>query len=54
MSKDIVWHNRDIYTFLELLGDIGGLSDALLIIGHIVMIGYVSTKGNLLNNFMIE
>ena len=33
MSPDIVYHKRSIYTFLDMLGDIGGLSDALFPIG---------------------
>ena len=29
-SNDVVYHERSIYTILDLLGDIGGLSDALI------------------------
>ena len=46
MSKDVVWHNRSIYTLLELLGDIGGLSDALLMIGKLAMVIHIAIKGN--------
>ena len=54
MSKDVVWHNRQIYSLLELLGDIGGLSDALLIIGKIIMVGTIAIKGNQLDDFLLE
>ena len=33
MNKDIHQHDREIYGPLDFLGDVGGLSDALLAIG---------------------
>ena len=29
LTPDVVYHTRAIYTFLDLLGDVGGLLDAL-------------------------
>ena len=29
LDKDVSHHKRSIYTFLDLLGDVGGLNDAL-------------------------
>ena len=37
-----------------MLGDIGGLSDALLIIGKIVMVATIAIKGNELDDFLLE
>ena len=29
LHKDVIHHERSIYTFFDLLGDVGGLFDAL-------------------------
>ena len=36
-SDDIVFHERKIYNALDLLGDIGGLVDALCFIANIML-----------------
>jgi len=40
-SYDKINHNRETYTFLEFLGDLGGLVDALLTIGSLVVLNIV-------------
>ena len=40
LSSDVHYYNRQIYTFLDLLGDIGGLFDALRAFGLVFIIGY--------------
>ena len=38
VHPDRVTHKREIYNFLDLLGDIGGLSEALKSFGALFMI----------------
>ena len=54
MSSDIVVHHRSIYNALDLLGDIGGLLDMLLIIGQMVLICFTAVKGKPLSIFFVE
>ena len=42
LNKDIIQINRQTYSLLDFLGDIGGLLDALTIIGEIVLLPFVS------------
>ena len=37
LDKDVLHHNRSIYTFLDVLGDVGGLLDALKIISFFIV-----------------
>ena len=54
MSKDVVVHSRQIYNFLDLLGDIGGLSDALMIIGKLIVVSSTVISGNALDQFLVR
>ena len=45
---------RSIYTFLDWLGDIGGLLDALRLIGNIIMTGYILIIGNPLSFYLVN
>ena len=38
MHPDVIKHTRSIYTILDFLGDVGGLSDALKILGGIAVL----------------
>ena len=40
MDTDVTYYNRQIYTVLDLLGDIGGLFDALRALGIGFVLGY--------------
>ena len=46
LSSDVMHHNRSIYTFLDLLGDSGGLFDALKGISSLIVTFYFSIFGN--------
>ena len=37
LSPDIVQWNRQTYSFLDFLGDIGGLKDGLVLLGAIII-----------------
>ena len=54
MSSDIVVHHREIYNSLDLLGDIGGLMDALIIIGSLIIVCFTTIIGNQLDVFLVE
>ena len=37
LSADMTMHEREIYSLLEWLGDVGGLYDGLRIVGSIII-----------------
>ena len=45
LSKDRKVYTRSIYTFLDCLGDVGGLFDALKYIGQFTMFFYFKFVG---------
>ena len=47
-------HNRSIYTFLDLLGDIGGLFDALKGILSVVITLYFYIFGDPLDSYLLK
>ena len=51
MSQDVTIIERSTYTMLEWLGDIGGLFDALAIIGRVLIapVAAISMQAKLLN-----
>ena len=54
MHPDIVEQNRTVYTFWDVMGDLGGLYDALkLLVGLFVSITSTLT-GSSLNRFLIS
>ena len=53
MSPEIVHHKRSIYTILDMLGDIGGLSDALFSIGGFFISFITAITGSQLDNFLV-
>ena len=47
-------HNRSVYTFLDFLGDVGGLFDALKGISSLIVSLYFSLLGNPLHSFLLK
>ena len=52
-SPDLIMHKRTIYGPLDLLGDVGGLADALIAIGGVLIALLQFLGGNRLNNYLI-
>ena len=50
-SSVVTEHKRSVYTVLSLLGDIGGLFDALIYLGHFM---FMMTAGGNLDWFIIS
>ena len=46
LDLDIIQHNRSVYTFLDYLGDVGGLFDALKGIFSLMVTFYSNLFGN--------
>ena len=53
-SLDFVEHHRQIYSPLDFLGDVGGLTDALFPIGALVVSLFQLIFGNPLSKYMIQ
>ena len=53
LNRDVVYHNRSIYTSLDLLGDIGGLFDALKGIFSVVVTFYFYLFGDPLYSYLL-
>ena len=53
-SLDFVEHQRNIYSPLDFLGDVGGLADALFPIGALVISLLKLIVGNPLTKYMIQ
>ena len=47
-------HKRSIYTFLDLLGDVGGLFDALKYIASIIVALYFNIFGKPLDAYLLK
>ena len=54
LSKDVVYHKRSIYTFLDLLGDLGGLSDALISIMSFIVTLYFNFVGEPIKEYLLN
>ena len=54
LDKEVHYHDRSIYTFLDLLGDIGGLFDALKGIFSILITFYFHMLGNPLHSYLLK
>ena len=54
MSSNVEIHNRQIYSILDLLGDIGGLFDALKAIASILLTIIFALTGNPIEEFLIS
>ena len=53
-QADVKHHTRSIYTGLDLLGDIGGLFDALKGISSFILAIYFSVFGDPIHKFLME
>lgn len=51
---ELKMHKRTIYGPLDLLGDVGGLADALIAIGGAVIASLQILSGNRLTNYLIQ
>ena len=54
MSKDVELYKRQIYTILDLLGDVGGLLDALKAFGSLLITLWFWLTGDPVSQFLIE
>ena len=52
-SSDEIVHERAVYTVLDLLGDIGGLLDALMYLGQIVLAIIFKFSGSEIYRYLI-
>ena len=53
LHPKFILHKRQIYTLFEWLGDIGGLLDALNLIGGFIMTFQMFIMGNPLEKFLV-
>ena len=54
MSPDVDIKKRSTYTILDLLGDVGGLFDALKASGSVIVAIYFVLRGNPLEKYLLE
>ena len=54
LVEDVHYHNRSIYTSLDLLGDVGGLFDALKGISSFLVTIYFSIFGNPVHSYLFK
>ena len=53
LNKDVLHFKRSIYTSLDLLGDVGGLFDALKGISSMLVAFYFSIFGNPMHDYLL-
>ena len=54
MNPDLRVHKRQIYTILDLLGDVGGLLDALKAFGSIIILLHFKLVGDPVIKYLLE
>ena len=54
LERDVMHHNRSIYSFLDLLGDVGGLFDALKGIASFIITIYFGLFGDPINSYLLR
>ena len=54
IAQEYTSSQRQIYNFLDWLGDIGGLKDGFIFMGTIVMQIYTAITGSELNSFLLR
>ena len=54
LEKDVIHHDRSVYTLLDLLGDVGGLFDALKGISSIIVGLYFNIFGNPMHEYLLK
>ena len=54
LNKDVIHHKRSVYTFLDLLGDLGGLMDALVGIMSCIVALYLNIIGCPMREYLLR
>ena len=54
LNKDVIHHKRSVYTFLDLLGDLGGLMDALVGIMSCIVALYLNIIGCPMQEYLLK
>ena len=54
LDSEVIHHIRSIYTFFDLLGDVGGLFDAMKGIAQVIVAFYFSIFGNPLHGYILN
>ena len=54
LSKNVQHHNRSVYTLFDLLGDVGGLFDALKGIMSTIIALYFLLFGNPMHEYLLK
>ena len=54
LDREVVYHNRSIVNVLDVLGDIGGLFEAMKGISSIIVILYTSIFGYPINEYLLQ
>ena len=54
LETDVQHHDRSIYHFLDLLGDVGGLFDALKGISSFILAIYFTIFGHPMQKYLLE
>ena len=54
IAEEYTSSQRQIYNFLDWLGDVGGLKDGLFILGSLLMQIYTLICGSQLSKFLLE
>ena len=54
LDTEVLHHDRSIYTFLDLLGDVGGLFDALSGISSVIVFLYFTIFGNPMHEYLLK
>ena len=54
VQTEITKISRQVYNVLDFLGDVGGLKDALILIGSLLMQVFSIVVGNPLDNYLLR
>ena len=54
LNPDVQIYKRKIYTILDLLGDVGGLLDALRAFGSVAVMIFFHLCGNPVHHYLLE
>ena len=54
MHEDVIEERRQVYSFWDYIGDIGGLNDFLQVVGGILISISTSFRGSGLTRYLIE
>ena len=54
LERDVVHYKRSIYSTLDFLGDLGGLYDALLVLGYVMIFLFKIIVGNEQEDYLLK